>query len=82
MRDPCRRHPIDLSRTLAATGLLLSALIGCNQQPAKPPSAVVEKAREAEPAPPGEASPAGRKQFIGSKNCRDCHAKFYELWST
>lgn len=32
----------------------------------------------AQPVPPSE-SPA---KFTGSQSCRECHAKFYELWST
>ena len=82
MVDSCRIHPIDIPRTLAAAGLLLLVLAGCDQQPAKPQATVVEESKEAEPARPRAAASTDKKQFVGSKTCYDCHAKFYEIWST
>jgi tetratricopeptide (TPR) repeat protein len=32
--------------------------------------------------PPSSSTPARDGSFVGSQNCRECHAKFYELWST
>jgi tetratricopeptide (TPR) repeat protein len=43
---------------------------------------VVKTEAEAKSAQPGEAAPAAKKQFVGSKTCHDCHAKFYEAWAT
>ncbi|MGA2257666.1 MAG: tetratricopeptide repeat protein [Thermoguttaceae bacterium] len=75
---------IHLAPTFAAASLLLSLLAGCDRQPARPPAEVpaVSTEAKAEPTQPIEASPTDKKQFVGSKTCYDCHAKFYEIWST
>jgi Flp pilus assembly protein TadD len=69
-------YKIHFAPALAAAGLLLVALTGCDRQ-----ATIIEKSAGAAP-PPLTASPSGKKQFVGSKTCYDCHAKFYELWST
>ena len=73
-----------IPRKLAAACLLLSVLTGCDQQSAKPQAAVLVVAAEAKAAPtqPIETPSSGKKPFAGSKTCYDCHAKFYDIWST
>ena len=67
--------------------LLLTLLLGCEQQSAKPQTVVEQSATVRESSSDtasGEAAPSepNKKQFAGSKTCYDCHTKFYELWST
>ena len=75
---------IDVAPVLATASLLLLALTGCDRQPTKPQTEIpaVSTKAEAGPTPPSEPSPSGKRQFVGSKTCYDCHTKFYELWST
>ena len=60
---------------------------GCDKQAAqqppfrRKPTASKESAQAAS-VQPSETSTPGKKQFAGSKTCYDCHAKFYDLWST
>ena len=84
MPDSCRTRQIGLAPALAAS-LLLSVLAGCDRQPAKPPVEVAVASTEVKTGPPPSSEPSrspAKKQFVGSKTCHDCHAKFYELWST
>jgi len=57
---------------LAAILVLVSALVaaGCSETGSTPS----EEAAESRP----EAGPAG---FTGSRSCRECHERFYELWA-
>ena len=66
---------------LLAAGLPLLLLAGCDRPLANAQVAVVEKPGKTEPGRPSE-TPAEKKQFVGSKTCHDCHANFYELWSS
>ncbi|MEI8374512.1 MAG: tetratricopeptide repeat protein [Planctomycetota bacterium] len=77
-------HPIGRAPVSAAASLLLLLFTGCEQQAAKPQTAMPVVAAEAkvEPTPPSAASSSNQKPFAGSKTCYDCHAKFYEIWST
>jgi Flp pilus assembly protein TadD len=74
-----RRIPkkIVFAPLLAAASLLILAFA---EQPAKP-QAPPETSAKAAPARPSAASSA-KIPFAGSKTCYDCHAKFYDLWST
>ena len=67
-----------------ATAVFWLTFFGCGRQTADPQAEVSghRPKPEAEPPRPGETSPPGKKQFVGSKTCYDCHTKFYELWST
>ena len=73
---------IDVVRTLAAACLLLSVTTGCDQKTVEPQATIIKNLAEAKPAQPIETPPSGKKPFAGSKTCYDCHAKFYDIWST
>ena len=78
MPDSLRIRPIVLATALAAAGLLLLVLTEQTAKPQAPPRTPAKAA----PAQPNETPSSGKKPFAGSKTCYDCHAKFYDLWST
>ena len=66
---------------------MLLLLVGCDKQAAQQPNVPAEatasrESAQAAPAQPNETSTSAKKPFAGSKTCYDCHAKFYDLWST
>jgi tetratricopeptide (TPR) repeat protein len=78
---------IDFTQKFAAAGLLLAALCGCEgpsakSQLAKPQAAARDSSTAPQPSSPYPAAAPEKKEFAGSKTCYDCHAKFYDIWST
>ncbi len=66
---------------------MLLLLVGCDKQAAQQPNVPAQatasrESAQAAPAQPNETSTSAKKPFAGSKTCYDCHAKFYDLWST
>src|SRR5271166_1781321 len=86
MPDSSRIRQIDIAPALAAASLMFLLLIGCDRQPAKRqtsvPAALPEASADVKPPQPIVVSQPGKKPFVGSKTCYDCHAKFYDIWST
>ena len=75
---------VGVAPALTAASLLLAVLAACDRPPANPQAAVPVAATEisAAPAPSPAVPPSGKREFVGSKTCYDCHTKFYEVWST
>lgn len=67
--------------------LVLAAVAGCGRAPSDRTAERSDRARprtESATAAPRQGPTAATTAagFVGSKSCRDCHAKFYHLWST
>ncbi len=66
--------------SIVAVAIELLVFAGCGQQAATPP--VEAKGSAADTfSHLSPASQPSEDKFVGSKSCRDCHAKFYEQWS-
>jgi Tfp pilus assembly protein PilF len=80
-------HEIGPILTLCAASMLVLVFAGCEKQPAEQRAVAVETKADAVSSPggmdqKGADTPSDKKNFVGSKSCYDCHAKFYDIWST
>jgi Flp pilus assembly protein TadD len=66
---------------LAVSCIALLAILRFEQKSIKPQVAANDGRAEVVLPSPAESS-VERKQFAGSKTCYDCHAKFYDIWSS
>ncbi len=87
MPDYFRIRPTHVDTAFTVASLMLLLLGGCDkqaaQQPTVPAQATASKeSAQAASVQPSETSTPGKQPFAGSKTCYDCHAKFYDLWST
>src|SRR5271166_4780364 len=83
------RHNLRIvDKTRVACGVIVAAALaaGCTRQSnqsAATQAVAVKSAAKQEPQPsPAAQAESKANAFVGSKTCYDCHAKFYDLWST
>ena len=79
-----RRGRLDRLRISSLVLLLGFLTAGCQKSPPPASAKSPPPASSASPAPPPEVpvASAAKPAFVGSKNCRDCHEHFHELWVT
>ena len=78
---PQIRHGL-LMPSAAASFVLLLAVAGCDRLAAQPQAESSVVAPTAAKVTRASTASSRMAAFVGSKTCFDCHAKFYELWST